>query len=336
MAVNSILRAFAPAAKVTLPVGTGYLFLGAAYGIYMHVNGFSVWYPALMAWLIYGGSLEFVAASMLLSPFAPVTTFFVAFMIQARHLFYGLAMLDRFKGLGWKKFYLIFGMSDETFALEFATKAPAGVDSSWYMMWITFLDRMYWLGGAVLGATLGSFLTFDTKGLSFVMTAMFVVIFLEQFLKEKHHWTAWIGFGASLGCLAIFGRDFFMIPTMVVILLLLTVFRKPMPLWEQIITVALCIAATMLSRFLPFILFSSRRPTPRYIQYLGAALPAAIFAMLVVYCLKDVDLLSGTHGLPEFIAIAATVLLHLWKRNMMISMAGGTAVYMFLVQMVFV
>ena len=206
MAVNSILRAFAPAAKVTLPVGTGYLFLGAAYGIYMHVNGFSVWYPALMAWLIYGGSLEFVAASMLLSPFAPVTTFFVAFMIQARHLFYGLAMLDRFKGLGWKKFYLIFGMSDETFALEFATKAPAGVDSSWYMMWITFLDRMYWLGGAVLGATLGSFLTFDTKGLSFVMTAMFVVIFLEQFLKEKHHWTAWIGFGASLGCLAIFGR----------------------------------------------------------------------------------------------------------------------------------
>ena len=109
-----------------------------------------------------------------------------------------------------------------------------------------------------------------------------------------------------------------------------------MPLWEQIITVALCIAATMLSRFLPFILFSSRRPTPRYIQYLGAALPAAIFAMLVVYCLKDVDLLSGTHGLPEFIAIAATVLLHLWKRNMMISMAGGTAVYMFLVQIVFV
>lgn len=126
MAVNSILRAFAPAAKVTLPVGTGYLFLGAAYGIYMHVNGFSVWYPALMAWLIYGGSLEFVAASMLLSPFAPVTTFFVAFMIQARHLFYGLAMLDRFKGLGWKKLYLIFGMSDESFALEFATKAPEG------------------------------------------------------------------------------------------------------------------------------------------------------------------------------------------------------------------
>ena len=207
MAVNSILSAFAPAAKVTLPVGTGYLFLGAAYGIYMHVNGFSVWYPALMAWLIYGGSLEFVAASMLLSPFAPVTTFFVAFMIQA--------------------LYLIFGMSDESFALEFATKAPEGVDSSWYMMWITFLDRMYWLGGAVLGATLGSFLTFDTMGLSFVMTAMFVVIFLEQFLKEKHHWTAWIGFGASLGCLAIFGRDFFMIPTMVVILLLLTVFRKP-------------------------------------------------------------------------------------------------------------
>ena len=222
-----VWRAFRAAAPQTLPVFAGYLVLGLGYGIYVQSLGLPVWLPPLMGTVVYGGSLEFVLASLLLGSFAPVSAFLMALMIQARHLFYGLAMLDRFKGLGWKKLYLIFGMSDESFALEFATKAPEGVDSSWYMMWITFLDRMYWLGGAVLGATLGSFLTFDTKGLSFVMTAMFVVIFLEQFLKEKHHWTAWIGFGASLGCLAIFGRDFFMIPTMVVILLLLTVFRKP-------------------------------------------------------------------------------------------------------------
>ena len=224
---SPVLRALRAAAPQTLPVLAGYFVLGMGYGIYVQSLGLPVWMPMLMGTVVYGGSLEFVLASLLLGTFSPLSAFLMALMIQARHLFYGLAMLDRFKGLGWKKLYLIFGMSDESFALEFATKAPEGVDSSWYMMWITFLDRMYWLGGAVLGATLGSFLTFDTKGLSFVMTAMFVVIFLEQFLKEKHHWTAWIGFGASLGCLAIFGRDFFMIPTMVVILLLLTVFRKP-------------------------------------------------------------------------------------------------------------
>lgn len=108
-----------------------------------------------------------------------------------------------------------------------------------------------------------------------------------------------------------------------------------MTLTEQIVTIALCVLGTMTTRFLPFLIFSEKRPTPRYIQYLGKALPAAIFGMLVVYCLRSVDVLGGSHGLPELIAIALTVALHLWKRQMLLSIAGGTVCYMLLVQLVF-
>ena len=108
-----------------------------------------------------------------------------------------------------------------------------------------------------------------------------------------------------------------------------------MTLSQQIITIALCGLATMLTRFLPFILFPSGKPTPRYVQYLGRVLPGAIFGMLVVYCLRNVSLLTGTHGIPELIAILAVVLLHLWKKQMLLSIAGGTVVYMLLVQLVF-
>lgn len=108
-----------------------------------------------------------------------------------------------------------------------------------------------------------------------------------------------------------------------------------MTLSQQVITIALCAAGTMLTRFLPFLIFSSKKPTPKYIQYLGKALPAAIFGMLVVYCLKNVNVLAGSHGLPELISIAVVVALHLWKRQMLISVAGGTVCYMLLVQLVF-
>lgn len=108
-----------------------------------------------------------------------------------------------------------------------------------------------------------------------------------------------------------------------------------MTLSQQVITIALCAAGTMLTRFLPFLVFSSKKPTPKYVQYLGKALPAAIFGMLVVYCLKNVNVLAGSHGLPELISIAVVVALHLWKRQMLISVAGGTVCYMLLVQLVF-
>ena len=190
-------------------------------------SGFSFWYPMLMSMTIFGGSLEFVAVSMLLGAFAPLQTLLVTLMVQARHLFYGIAMLDRFKGLGWKRIYLIFGMCDETFSINYSAKIPEGVDRGWFMFFVTLLNQMYWVLGATLGGILGSYLKFDTEGLDFVMTAMFIVIFLDQWLKEKKHYTALIGLLVSVVCLLGFGADSFMIPTMIGVLCFLTLFRKP-------------------------------------------------------------------------------------------------------------
>lgn len=220
-------KAFKAAFPHTIPIFAGFWFLGMAYGIYMNASGFSFVYPMLMSLLIYGGSLEFVAVEMLLSPFAPVQVLIMTLLIQARHLFYGISMLDKFKGTGWKKFYLIFGMCDETFSINYTAEIPEDVDKGWFMFFVTMLDRIYWVSGATIGGLVGSLLTFDTTGINFVMTAMFVVIFLEQWLKDKNHTPAMLGLAASVLCLVVFGADSFMIPTMVLILLALAVLRKP-------------------------------------------------------------------------------------------------------------
>ena len=220
-------RALAAAFPYTIPILTSFLFLGMAYGIYMNVSGFSFVYPMLMSITIFGGSLEFVAVSMLLGSFAPLQTFLVTLMIQARHLFYGISMLDKFKGTGLKKLYLIFGMCDESFSINCAVDAPEGVDRGWFMFFVTLLNHIYWVTGATLGGIFGSLFTFSTEGLDFVMTAMFVVIFMENWLKENRHWSAVIGVTAAAVCLVVFGPDSFLIPTMICILVFLTILRKP-------------------------------------------------------------------------------------------------------------
>lgn len=216
----------------TIPIFTGFCFLGMAYGIYMNASGFSFLYPLITSMLVYGGSLEFVTVEMLLSPFAPVQVFIMAFLIQARHLFYGLSMLEKYKGLGWKKFYLIFGMCDESFSINCSAEIPEGVDRGWFYFFVTLLNQIYWVFGATLGGLIGSLLPFDTAGINFVMTSMFVVIFLEQWLKEKNHISALIGLGVSALCLFGFGPNAFMIPTMILIIALLAAFRKPLEYME--------------------------------------------------------------------------------------------------------
>lgn len=223
---NTRINAFRAAFPHTVPILAGFLFLGMAYGVYMNVSGFSFWYPMIMSAVIFGGSLEFIAVSMLLSPFAPAEVFLLALMIQARHLFYGIAMLDRFKGLGWKRWYLIYGLCDESFSINFTARIPEGIDRGWFMFWVTLLNQLYWVGGATLGGLLGSLLTFDTRGLDFVMTAMFVVIFLEQLLHERKHYTACIGMLSAVVCLNVFGADSFMVPTMGMILAILVFGRR--------------------------------------------------------------------------------------------------------------
>ena len=211
----------------TIPIFAGFWFLGITYGIYMNVSGFCFVYPMLMSLTIFGGSLEFLAVEMLLSAFAPLQTLVMALMIQARHLFYGFSMLDKFRGTGWKKMYLIYGMCDETLSINYSANIPEDADRGWFMFFVTLFNHFYWVSGATLGGLLGNLITFDPKGLDFVMTALFVVIFLEQWLKEKKHASSLIGVLASAACLLLFGADSFLIPTMACILCLLSVFRKP-------------------------------------------------------------------------------------------------------------
>lgn len=220
-------RALRAAFPHTIPIFAGFWFLGITYGVYMNLSGFNAWYPFLMSLTIFGGSLEFLAVAMLLGPYAPLQTLLVTLMIQARHLFYGVAMLEKYKGTGWKKLYLIFGMCDESFSINYTAAIPQGVDKGWFMFFVTLLNQLYWVSGAGLGGLLGSLLDFNTEGLSFVMTAMFTVIFLEQWQRESTHATGLIGVLCSVACLLLFGAESFLIPAMLSILALLTLLRRP-------------------------------------------------------------------------------------------------------------
>lgn len=221
-------KAFKAAFPHTIPIFAGFWFLGMTYGIYMNVSGFPFWYPMLMSLTIFAGSVEFVAVNLLLGAFNPFQVLAMTLMINARHLFYGLSMLDKYRGNGWKDFYLIFGMCDESFSINYTARIPEGIDRGWFMFFVTLLNHFYWFFGAALGGIFGSLIRFDTEGLDFVMTAMFVVIFMEQWMKEKEHVSSLVGVGVTLLCLVAFGADRFLIPAMAVILGVLTFLRKPL------------------------------------------------------------------------------------------------------------
>ena len=222
------LAALRAAFPHTIPVLTGFGFLGLTYGVYMSAQGFNFLYPFLISLTVFGGSLQFVAVNLLLGAFAPLEALAVSLALQARHLFYGISMLDRFKGTGAKKPYLIFGMCDESFAINHTAEIPAGIDHGWFMLWVTILNQSYWVIASALGGLLGSLITFNTEGIDFVMTAMFVVILIEQILKERSLYTAAIGVSASLFALVLFGADSFLIPAMIVIIVALCALKRPL------------------------------------------------------------------------------------------------------------
>lgn len=224
---NKHIRALKAAFPHTIPIMAGFLFLGITYGIYMNVSGFSFIYPMLTSLVIFAGSMEFVTVNLLLGAFDPLQALLMTLMVNARHLFYGLALLDKYRIPGLKRLYLIFGMCDESFSINCSAQPPEGVDRSLFMFFVTLLDHSYWVLGCTLGGIFGSLLTFNTEGLDFAMTAMFVVIFLENWLKEKNHTASLVGIGVTLFCLVLFGADRFLIPAMLAILALLTLLRRP-------------------------------------------------------------------------------------------------------------
>lgn len=225
MVSKKIKAAFFAAFPNTIPILAGFLFLGIAYGIYMNQSGFKFYYPMFMSFIIFAGSVEFATVSWLLGSFDPVNIFFLTLMINARHLFYGLSMLEKYNIPGWKKLYLIYGMCDESFSINATVDVPKDIDRGWFMFFVTMLNQIYWVAGATIGGIFGSFIPFDTKGIEFVMTALFVVIFLENWSKEKDHSASVIGLFISFICLMIFKGTNFIIPSMIIILSVLTLLR---------------------------------------------------------------------------------------------------------------
>lgn len=218
---NNKTRALRYAFPRTLPVLAGYLFLGAAYGIVMETSGFGIWWAVGMSVFVYAGSLQYLGVTLLAGAVNPLYALLMALMLNARHLFYGLSMLKKYRDVKRWKGYLIFALTDETFSVLCNEEPPEGVDREWVFLWVSLLDQGYWIAGTVAGSLLGSLLTFNTAGLDFALTALFVVIFVDQWTSVKNHSAALTGILASVACVILFGQDGFIIPAMGLILMVL-------------------------------------------------------------------------------------------------------------------
>ncbi|MBM6786580.1 AzlC family ABC transporter permease [Collinsella tanakaei] len=217
--------AFKQALPLCVPIMAGFVFLGITCGVYSSSLGLPWWMPTLMSIAIFGGSAEFVVASMLPGAFDPLTAFLVVLVVQARHLFYGLSMLGPFRGMGKKKPYLIYAMCDESFSINYSAHAPASIDRGWFMTFVSLLNQGSWVVGCTLGGVFGSMIPLHVQGISFAMTALFVVIFMDQWLSEPSHASSLTGLAATALALVVFGPDSFLIPAMVLILIVVTAAR---------------------------------------------------------------------------------------------------------------
>lgn len=219
-------RTLKKAFKDSLPILAGYLALGIGFGVLLHSKGYSFWWALLMSCTIYAGAGQYAAVDLLSSGASLITTAVMTLIINARHFFYGFSLLDKYKGTGKAKPYMIFALTDETYSLVCTAKIPEGVDEKKYYFFLSLLDQLYWITGCTIGALLGTFIPFDSTGIDFAMTALFVVIFVEQWLSTKEHLPAILGAVTTLLCLFIFGAQYFIIPSMAFIAVELVFFRK--------------------------------------------------------------------------------------------------------------
>lgn len=210
----------------TLPVMAGYVVLGAGFGVLMRVNGYGLLIAVLMSVLIYAGSAQYVGIGLITSGASLITVAMTTLLVNARHLFYGISMIDHYKGAGKRKPYLIFALTDETYSLVCDGEGPKGVDKHKYWFLISLFNQCYWIIGTVIGSIVGSLIKFNTTGIEFSMTALFVTVFVEQWLSTKEHRPALIGLGASVLCLLVFGSEKFLIPAMICIVVLLSLCKK--------------------------------------------------------------------------------------------------------------
>lgn len=210
----------------TLPVMAGYVFLGFGFGILLYQSGYGVLWALAMSLFIYAGSMQYLTVSLLTGGAGLLTAALTTVVVNARHLFYGISMVDAYKGAGKKKPYMIFALTDETYSLVSQNQVPEEISRHSYCFLVSLFDHIYWVAGTVLGSLTGTLLPINYEGIEFALTALFVTIFVEQWLSTKNHLPAIIGVASTLLCLLIFGKDIFLIPSMVIIALALTSLQK--------------------------------------------------------------------------------------------------------------
>ena len=210
----------------SLPVLAGYVVLGIGFGILLKKAGYGALWSFAMGTFIYAGSMQFVGVGLIDGGASIITTIITTFMVNARHLFYSISMIDKYKGSGKYKPYMIFALTDETYSLLCDGKTPEGEDPNLYRFLVSFFNHVYWISGCVLGSLLGSVLPFSTAGIEFSMTALFIASLTEQWLSNKDHIPAITGLFSTLICLLAFGKENFLIPSMLLITFVLTLLRK--------------------------------------------------------------------------------------------------------------
>jgi len=218
--------AFKKAFPYTIPVLTGYLFIGIAFGVMYAEKGYSFLWAILMSLLVYAGSGQYLAVNFFVPGISFLQVIFLTFMVNVRHVFYGISLVERFNKLGNSRWYMIFGLTDETYSLLCTTKVPEDVDEEKFLFAISIMNHSYWVLGSAIGAIAGSVLPINSKGIDFAMTALFVVIFIEQWMEQKNRIPEMIGVILALVSLWIFGAESFVLPAMLVIVLALFVGRK--------------------------------------------------------------------------------------------------------------
>ena len=215
---DTVKKAF----TATIPVMTGYLVLAIGFGILLKTKGYGVGWSIAMSGFIYAGSMQYLAIDLLCGGASLITTAVTTLMVNARHLFYGISMVERYQNTGKKKPYLMFALTDETYSLVCSEESVKGVkEPKEYYFMVSLFNQSYWVLGSIVGSLLGNVIPFNVEGIDFALTALFVTIFVEQWLTTKNHIPALAGILSSVVCLMIFGADSFLIPTMMIIVALL-------------------------------------------------------------------------------------------------------------------
>lgn len=219
-------KVFRKAFPYTIPVLTGYLFIGIAFGVMYAEKGYSFLWAILMSVLVYAGSGQYLAVNFFVPGISFVQVIFLTFMVNIRHIFYGISLLEKFNKIGLKRWYMIFALTDETYSLLCTTNVPEDVDESKFLFAISVMDHFYWVLGSAIGAIAGTVLPINSEGIDFAMTALFVVIFIEQWMDKKNRIPEIIGVVVAIAALILFGANNFVLPAMLAIVALLFVGRK--------------------------------------------------------------------------------------------------------------